>query len=58
MTLATDMESELEKTADKLSACWLFLDAMARGEIVANEMQLRERAAAILRKQQAPGWKE
>jgi hypothetical protein len=43
---------ELETTADKLSDCWIHLDAFARGEPFTSDM-----AKSILKHQQAPGWK-
>ena len=46
--------AELERTADKLSDCWLFLDAVAHSECL---LAPRQGAAALLRKQEAPGWK-
>ncbi len=46
-------EQELEETANKLADCWIFLDALARGEWDRIPQQEAQR---ILRQQQAPGW--
>ena len=53
------LEAELEMTADKLSDCWLWLDAVARLHPESNSLDLiRQGAARLLRRQQAPGWKD
>lgn len=53
------LTDELEMTADKLSDCWLFLDALARLQPGVDSLDIARRiAVTILRKQQAPGWKE
>jgi hypothetical protein len=49
-----ELEEELESTADKLSDCWLFLDAVADGDCLLSP---RDNAAKLLRRQAAPGWK-
>jgi hypothetical protein len=52
---AANLDAELEATADKLSDCWLLLDEIARN---APKMTIARAACeALLRKQQAPGWK-
>lgn len=48
------LDEELEATAGKVADCWLFLDEIARRSPCAK---MRENAMALLRKQQAPGWK-
>ena len=48
------LRDELEQTADRLAACWIFLDVVARSD---NMIAPKHAAAALLRKQQAPGWK-
>lgn len=45
-------------SADKLSDCWLFLDQVARYWASALPSTIAERAAVILRKQGAPGWRD
>lgn len=49
------LEAELEATAGKLADCWLWLGRLARHDAT---MEVCRSAAALLRKQQAPGWKE
>lgn len=52
---AAALAEENEQTASRLADCWLLLDAIARSDCL---LAPRMAAAAILRKQQAPGWKE
>ena len=47
------LDAELTRVAEQLCDCWLLLDAIAR-----DVPDIRHQAVAILRKQQAPGWKE
>ncbi len=47
---------QLEQTADKLSDCWLLMDALARQSTVVEE--LRAMAKDYLKRQGCPGWKE
>jgi len=55
------MAAEIDRLANALSDCWLLMDSVARGQSVTcpgipgNSIQ--EVAAALLRKQKAPGWK-
>jgi hypothetical protein len=49
-----ELEEELESTADKLSDCWLFLDAVASSDCL---LYPRYNAAKLLCRQAAPGWK-
>lgn len=47
-----------EATADKLSDCWLFLDAIARSPNLGDQNNpMVEHARELLKKQQCPGWK-
>lgn len=50
------LEQEIESTANKLSDVWLLLDDIARSQ--RDSDQTRMMAAAVLMKQQCPGWKE
>lgn len=52
------LEAELELTADKLSNCWLWIDTAARLQDGSCIEIIRKSAARLLRKQQAPGWKD
>lgn len=51
----TIQDAELEMAADKLSDVWLLLDDIARSQ--RDSDQTRQLAAAVLMKQQCPGWK-
>lgn len=46
--------NEIERLADRLSDCWLLLDAVARG---GKPEAAKIAAANLLREQQCPGWK-
>ena len=46
---------EIERLADQLSDCWLLLDPIARHGIQSIQQQ---DAVNLLKKQQAPGWKD
>lgn len=50
---ASAMAAEIDRLAGQLSDCWLFLDEIARGET----LTIKRRSEALLRKQNAPGWK-
>lgn len=46
---------------EKLTACWLLLDLLARLPVEAKQLpvgRLVHKAQLLLRRQEAPGWKE
>jgi len=53
----TALAREIERLADRLSDAWLLLDEIARNKRWSASDDLAERAAELLRRQQAPGWK-
>lgn len=56
------LDGELETATDKLSACWMFLDGVARlrvpGEAIKSATPIQAACEHLLRQQQSPGWKE
>jgi len=55
--IAQDRTEELDVTAGHVADCWLYLDAWARSDSVTIE-DVKEICKTLLRKQQAPGWKD
>ena len=47
--------NEIDRVANQLSDCWLFIDALARHQV--NDDHVPQLAKALLTKQEAPGWK-
>jgi len=50
-------DAELNIAAGHVAECWLYLDAWARSDSVTIE-DVKEICKTLLRKQQAPGWKD
>ncbi len=52
---------EIDRVSGMLADCWLLMDAIARGQSQtcrgAPGTDVKDVAEALLRKQQAPGWK-